>query len=309
VAITYRLAGAALIPAMGLLLWLRRRELGARPLVPLAAWTLTLLLVTRLLPTSDAVERQLLVQLTSLPRIVASNAWNYREAVFESHLYPFRGDRANDVYHAITAALMVLGWMAWKPSPRALVVLFAATYLALVLITPAAVTRYLWPLYPLFVFGLLNGARVVKGRLSPFWPSARLGWVVGGLFALAAALAVARTEGAPREPGLKDRVDAVELFKFLGGQARRETVRVAFCKPRTLSWETGVPAMPLFIAPPDVALAELRAKGITHVVIDDLGVAPPRAAAFRRLVEAWPDRFSLELQAGAFTVYRFHPGR
>jgi hypothetical protein len=304
-ALLFRLAGAPLIPALAWVWIARRRELGWRPLAPLAAWSLTLGAVVILLPTSGAVQRQFSSDLTSLAAALAPNLWEYRWAVFASHLYPFASNRLNDAYHLAGLALMAYGWWRWRPSARLFLVAFAGLYVFMLLITPAVDVRYMWPLYPLFVFGLVHGAHAALGRLRPRWPPPRRALALGGALAVLAVLAVVRSERRPRPPALTERADARELFALLARKAAAEPTRVVFVKPRTLAWHTGVPAMPLFSAPAEDSLAELRAKGITHVILGDVGLASRHQVPFRALIERFPDRFPWECRVGAFDVYRF----
>jgi hypothetical protein len=304
-AVAYRLAGAPLIPALAVAWVLRRRELGVRPLVPLVAWSLTLLGTVWFLPTGEAVQRQFSDDLSSRLAVLAPNLWEYRWAVFSSHLYPFGSNRLNDGYHVLALVLMLYGWWRWRPSVRLFLVPFAALYMAMLLVTPAVDKRYMWPLYPLFVFGLLHGASAALSRARPGWPSARAHLALAGLFAALAGLALVRAEGQPRPATLTERADARELFALLARKAAEQPTRVVFFKPRTLAWHTGVPAMPPFSATPEETFGELKAKGITHVVLGNVGLKSPPQASFQALVQRFPDRFAFELRIGDFELYRF----
>ena len=79
----------------------------------------------------------------------------------------------------------------------------------------------------------------------------------------------------------------------------------SFINPRVLTWHTGVPAMGFFHAAADTTLAEFRAKRITHVVLGDFNLDPWRSASMAAAVAAYPHAFRRLYQAGVFTVYAF----
>lgn len=305
-ALLYRMAAVPLIPAMALLGLVRFREQRWRPLVPLGVWSSTFLVLTTLLPMAGAVQGQVGAHHPfSLARIALSNLAMSRLPVFQSQLYPFPSDRLNDVYHVATAVLLVIGLVAWLRTGAArLLVFFAAFYVPMVVLLPRTDHRYFWPLFPLFVFGTLNGIRVVAPLVVPDSPRrllARAGAVAGIVLAASALVLALR---GPRPVRLAQKDEARELFSHMTALARQEPVRVVFFKPRTFAWETGIPAMPLFRAAPDIALAELRDKRVSHVVLGALGTAPDLEGAMRRLIESRPDLFVREFGNAGFEVYR-----
>ena len=128
-----------------------------------------------------------------------------------------------------------------------------------------------------------------------------------GTSAVATVIGVAATlNHAPmaRQVGLVDLPETRELFSRLTRMSATEPLRVAFANPRLLTWETRVPAMPTFEALPAAAREELRAKRISHLIIDDLGIFARGDRSMRELLAAYPEAFRLEFRNPHFQVYR-----
>lgn len=305
-AIAFRVAGVALIPALGVLALLRFRDARWWPLLPLAAWCATLYFVNHQTATMAA----LLPEVTLAPTRHASTASltlrTYSLAVLGVHLYPFPWDRANDVYHLGTLFLAAVGLLVWlRRSWNTYLALVTASTVAMVVTIPTRDGRYLWPIAPVIVFVTLLGAATVLRRVFRSWPEVRantVAVVTGTLLALSATI----VEWTPVQPtGITTVPEVQELYAHLEATAAREPVRVMVFRPRILTLKTGIPAMPLFTAPAAAVVPELCTQRITHAVLGDLGQYPNATALLREVVARSPAAFTPDWSNTRFSVFRF----
>jgi hypothetical protein len=207
---------------------------------------------------------------------------------------------------------MLVGLVAWlrrRETWRSFVVLFAATYVGLLLTTPGKDGRYLWPLHPVFIFGLLNGVRVVVMRVRRAWAAGRAERAVFAGAGGRVLVALVSHAFAPRPPTLLERPDVQSLFdrlRALRAEPGQPPMRVVFMNPRVVSWETGVHAMAPIPGEPEAIVTELRQRRITHVVVGSLGLQPVATAAMQRAVDERGSLFEAEFANGSFELYRFH---
>jgi hypothetical protein len=237
----------------------------------------------------------------------------YRLGVFQSHLYPFPWKAADAVYHVASVAVMLVGLAEWlRRAATCFVAIFCCVYLAMLLSIVQLDMRYAWPLFPLLAFGLLNGLRVLYG-----WRVARAQRASDGGGASRWALITAcvivvlaiGTHAASRRPAsYLDLEDVRAVFGRLRQTGSPQSLRVVFSNPRVLTWETGIPSMGLFEATPDAAIAELRRKGITHVILGDLGESPSTERAMAAVVATHPELFDPVYTNASFRMYRFAGG-
>ena len=304
-AVLVRPLGIALVPALLLYTLLNYKKHGITPALPVVFWIGGLVIGS--LVVDLQVASVIALDPTRVIRWLEGTNWGwnhimfYRLSAFYGHLYPFPFDRANDAFHVVSISLMCVGLAEWvRRSYRTLLFAFAIGYGAVLFIIPAHDHRYLWPLYPLIVFGLLNGI-----RMAAAWLGRRLQFRARGeAVALAAAAAIALPHAAqvPLQHEHRDKTHAIgmeELYQRIRTMAAHEPMRVMFRKPRSFAWETGVPAMGPFKVSPDSAILELRRKGITHVIIDAGG------DRMTYLPKQKPEDFRLEAQVGGYLVYRF----
>jgi hypothetical protein len=300
-----RTLGVALVPAVLLFTLLHWRQHSFKPAIPVAIWGGGFLLANTLLPiTAGFPDVRAILQgivPTAMDHIVA-----YRYALFDATLYPFPWNRANDVYHVVAILTMLYGLLTWVPQAfRRFSFVFAAVYVTMLIVVPVLAPRYLWPVYPLLVFGLLRGVSLIVGLFKTAPVQAR-GGVALATAVIIALLNVTWAERlSARETPLAARADVQDLFHALTRIAAREPIRVAFVRPQVLSLETRIPSMTTFEAPPQVVADELDRRCITHVVLGDLGLAPAANAAFRELVRVQPEGFELEYRNSTFEVHRF----
>jgi hypothetical protein len=233
----------------------------------------------------------------------------YSGSALEAHLYPFPWDRANDVFHVATFGLAALGLLAWtRTSWRSAAWLFTVSYLLLLLFAFNRSGRYLIPLYPVLILGLLQGAGIVMQAVRRNWSTERVGRTVasgGALTALAGLVVLCARE--PRTGGYLHEVPEAEaLFAYVEAQPPGET-RVAFTEPRVLSWRTGVPATVIFNAPPRDTMDELDRLRITLVVLNRIGLENRRVQSMRGTIAAHPCRFEPAFDNGSFEAFRVLP--
>jgi len=303
-AVATRTFGVALVPVVLVFTLLHWRQHGFRPAIPVAIWGGGFLAANAVLPlTAGFPDVAAIIQgvvPTAIDHIV-----NYRYALFYATLYPFPWDRANDIYHVLALLITFGGLATWLPSSfHRFSVVFAAIYVAMLMVAPVLATRYMWPVYPLLAFGLLRGVAELAARVRLDSAVAR-GRLALTTAAVLGALNVVWAERAAPEPTLLARTDVQDLFQALRRIARDEPIRVAFIRPQVLALETGIPSMTTFAAAPETVAKELDRRCITHVVLGDMGLLPAADAAFRELVRLQPDGFHVEYQNPSFEVHRF----
>jgi hypothetical protein len=307
-AILIRPIGIALIPALLAYTIVNYRLHGWKPAAPVVIWFASLVVLGLIVNLQQI--SVLALNPTRIVKWLQETQWGlehlefYRLTVFYSHLYPLPSDVANRVFHAISVVLMLIGLVAWtRRAWHSMLFLFAISYCVLLLIIPAHQHRYLWPLFPLLVFGLLEGVRTVVE-----WSRNRSGSTKGieaARVALIAAALVACGQ-ALRLPGTGDHREGAEpasvrrVYAKLREMKQNESLRVTFVKPRSLAWETGVPAMGPFTAPVDRSIKELQRKGITHII-----VVTKVKEGLAGLPTARPDLFRLEYRGNQYSIYRF----
>lgn len=307
-AMAYRYLGAALIPAIALFALLNTQGNARRLLVPVGVWAaggVAALAVAGwgFVTTQVSLDpRRLWIALPDVVRV-------YRGSVIEAHLHPFPWNVANDAFHLLTILITAVGLMAWtRTSWRSGAWLFSAAYSLLLIMAFNRAGRYLVPLVPVLVFGLLHGGRVLVARARGAWPAARVDRVVAaaGAFVAASAL-VLLVARQPRAGGwLHEHPAAVELFDWVGAQPRSDT-RVAFSEPRVLSWRTGVRATVLAGVRPEAIVRELDRLDISHVIVNRLGLETQRVERMRATIAEHPCRFEPTFDNGSFEVYRVLP--
>jgi hypothetical protein len=303
-AVLFRAAGISLVPALIAHIGLQRPERRRIGLIPLSVWSLTFAAVSLLLPTMSSYTDQIGWDLPSLLRNVARAVRRYMQAVADGFHYPFPGPVPNDLYHLAAAGVVLLGLWVWtRKNPRNLVLAWGAAYVALLLSYTTHTNRFVWPLLPLILSMAFVGVDAVAHRLAP--ASWRSTGVVTVLLAVAIALpSTSRLATAPPEPDMIERSDVRQLFAHMERRASEHEVRATFFNPRVLTWQTDIPAMGIFDAPPDEVLSELCSKGITHVILGDVRPVEGKDLAFRATVETFRDSFTLELSNGSFEVWR-----
>ncbi len=313
-AFLYRTAALPLIPALAVFWMMNLRTLRLRPLVPLLVWLAVFgigygLLNVGAIPSipegtelgAIAASEQAPALLDRLGRM-ATRAWMYRGAIFESHLYPFPSKPFNAGYHVVSLALMAVGLALWIGGAwRRFVVLFAVMYCGMLLVIPVKASRYLWPLFPIFAFGLVRGVAWVADRLPPAGRGARYTAAAMGLMAL---LALGRQAASPPPGPLISDPALQSLFRTARQRHALVPMRAAFVKPRIFAWETRIPTISLMTAPRDMLLAELHDQEISHIILGDLGLRTWVGDFWRELIQERPDLFLREFESSEFSIYR-----
>ena len=310
-ALTFRAAAVPLVPALAAYAIAHRRATGWRPLAPVAVWLICGLIAALAVPEMLSLARA--IRPSRVVHNIAEAAATYPYAVVELLLYPFPRNAANDVYHAALAGVAVVGAIGWfRRESTSLLMMFAVLYIGMLLVLPFQDGRYLMPLAPLAVFATWSGLATVTRWVAMRFGGVeqrRVDHVVAGIAFVACALTVATQMRQPRPKALLDVPGVASIFSLLRNEHGRSPVRAMFVNPRVLTWETGIPAMGFFRASPDSTLAELRAKGITHVVVGDVNIDPYHFPFIAQAITERPEAFRSVFAEGVFTVYRFDSTR
>lgn len=308
-AISVRIAGVAMLPALVLYALLQRKQEGLRGVMPLVllvgAAGLVAYAASDYIPFLARTFRNLTADRLSMKVFIA----RYRVALSAGALYPFPNGFANDLYHAAVGIPLVIGAINFfRTRWRTLLGCFIIAYLAILVISPVREPRYAWPLFPLITVWTLGGVswlgtRLLPPRLSASVPSFSL--------ALVAVLTLTSTwelvRRAPRE-SLLGNPDTVALFNWMRATADTSNIRVVFTNPRVLTLETDIPAMGIPLSDEERVISELERQRITHVVVQ---VHPTRQAErdIKELVSKHPEQFPPVFSNASHDVRRFiaHP--
>ena len=304
--LSYRVAGVAIVPALGLYGLLRWRRDSGRSLVPVVAWGSAGLLavVAGYLrnPYADGVDAVNTTLGTQLG-IIRSN---YRLMLFEAELYPFGLDRWDDIYHLVASLLVVVGGLLlmWRLR-RSFLLLLVLSYGAMLALAPVADLRYGWPMFPLVGASLALCLQLLLTR--QFRSERRSGRIV---LAVCAAIAVgAVNNGLAAGPpfSITGTRDADEVYAWLSARQREAPMRLMFYNPRVVTLETRVPAMGLTSRNTPGQLVAIDENRISHLMTlpDSLSECLQRQA--NQLPAQFPDRFTLAYSNPTFRVYRVVP--
>lgn len=307
-AMSYRVAGIALIGAVGIFLVVNRGAAARAAWSILGVWSAVL--IGALVVAPALVPRQLLApSISYMQNRAVGNLRMLRLTLFEAQLYPAQSNLLNDAYHIVASLLLVVGMVvlvrrAW----RSFMVVFAAVYALMLLVAPVSDGRYFWPLYPLVSACLLQGAVTAIALVRRSTRHSRaLSTVVAASLTIM-ILAVSQSWRVPPAPGFSDFPDAVALADFLKDRAARgEARRVVFTNPRVLTLRTGVPAMGMVAGKPSSVARELARRGITHVAFGGFSNANCLTSSLRKVKSAYPDAFEPERTFGRFALERFTP--
>lgn len=305
-AISVRLAGIALIPAVGAYGLLHFRTHRFRPLLPLLAWLVIFGLTSTLLPTTDVLMPAVSLDPGSQFENIRFALRTYTWTVLDAQLYPLPGRFANQAYHVVALLLMSVGAVAvarryW----HSFLAMFAVAYAAMLLMVPVNNSRYFYPLIPVVVFLTLRGLVAVVRLARPAWNASRAPGIALGAALCIGAFATAVSWTPPTRSGITTLADVRALFASLRELPRTPPTRVMAIRPRILTLEVGLPAMALFRGTPEEVRRELCDKGITHVIEGDLGAFPAESSALRATIVAYPQDFGESYRNPSFVVWRF----
>lgn len=251
--------------------------------------------------------------------LLAGRAVYFRTGLSTALTRPFGMAPLNTLYHVIAASIAGVGAVVWlRREWRSLTAIFAAGYVLMLSVAPVIDRRYVWPLFPLIGYWLVEGIAIVVsasrravarkdplGRRGAPWTQYR-SWAAACLTVVMLVSLASAARNRPRR-ALEDHSDAQRLFTHLKSLAPVDSLRVLFFSPRALTWNTRIPAMGSFNASPSEVIAELQRKRISHVVVGDLGFQRARDLALRAAIAAYPAQFSLLYSNASFSVYRFSP--
>jgi hypothetical protein len=303
-AMLYRVVGITAVPALGLYAIAHWRRGGRLAAVPVFVWCAVAVVALAVLPITTQYTRTVLTDPASLPARIMINLGPPRTALLASLLYPFTADLLNDIYHAIAVVLMGLGAVVYlRRNASCFLTFFLVCYAGFLLVAPAAVARYWWPLFPVAAAWLLVGIRQLAVRLHRESRLATLAPFVFSVLLVIGAVAVSAAQPAPAT--LSTHADAQALFTALRNNAEMANARVYFVSPRVLTLETGVTAMPFLGVAEEKLLSELRANGITHVISGDFGAGRKAERTLAATIARHPALFAPLYQNGSFRLYRF----
>ena len=313
-ALGFRTAALPLVPALALYALMKRREIGWGPMIPVAVWCACGLAAAVAVPDALTFARVIAGNPDRVLANIEQALRVYPFAAIELFLYPFPGDRANDIYHVVCAAFAAIGAVRWiRAEYRSFPAVFIVCYGGLLAVFRWQDSRYLMPLAPLVVYvmwlGVVTTTRWIASRSNRSLESqkvARATVVAAGAIASIALVVLSRQ---PSPVPLLEAPGVRSIFSLLRNEHARSPVRAVFVNPRVLTWETGVPAMGFFRASPDSTLAEFRAKRITHVVVGDVDIDPYHAPSVAQAVTERPRAFRSVFAEGPFTVFRFDSTR
>jgi hypothetical protein len=319
-AIAYRTVGIALIPGLLLYALFQRRRLGPLPFAPAALWlgvgVVALVLGLATVPFVDRVFRSL----GNLAEHLDTFQRQYRLALFDSLLYPFASNRANDLYHAIAAiptfvGLVIVVRRAW----RSFMVTFALGYGLLLLVAPVAEPRYAWPLFPILAAAFAHGTTTIVQRMARGLRPVTVRWIAATSLVAVMLVTLARDVRRPAPAAFVRHPDAIALMAWLAAERGRAPAdappRVAYFNPRVLTLESGVAAMGIVPRTLPGMFAAMNRERATHFVwqgapIGDSTNSVPVPCVQRmanRLPDLHPGSFTLAYSNPTFRVYRFSP--
>ena len=161
------------------------------------------------------------------------------------------------------------------------------------------------PLIPVVILLTARGLLVCLRRALPSLTERRCLGVVAFAAAVVALSATASQWTPVRPSGLASNVDARALFSAIRPLAATSGTAVLSFKPHVLTLETGVAAMSIFGAPPERTVREFCEKGISHVVVGDMGLFPLETALLRATIASLPATFREEYRNASFSLWRF----
>ena len=302
-AMAYRVVGLAAVPALLLYAVIRWRKGAKWAMAPVLVWGAIAITALSVLPITSQYQHTVFSDPASLPARVEQNIRPPRAAALEAMLYPLPIEWLNDVYHAVALLLVGIGAVAFLRRNRVnYVVYFMVCYTGMLLIAPAAVARYWWPLFPVLTAWLLTGVE----QLTRLARAPGIAVQAPFAFALLLALGAVPVSAARATPAtLPGNADVQALFETLRNLPDAQRLRVYFVNPRVMTLETGIAAMP-FIGVTEVELlSQLRAQAITHVVSGTLGTGREAQRTLVTTIGQNPALFIPIYRNDTFALYRF----
>lgn len=314
-----RLAGVAIVPALGVYWLLHRRVLGIRPLVPVLAWGVAGLAGVAAGAMSNSYANPVGAQGFDAAARLAALVRNYRYALLDAALYPLPGDRANEWYHLAAVPVILVGaFSVLRRFGAGFVTCATVAYAALLLTVRVGEARYLWPIIPLLGASLAQGVAVIVGAIGGGHAGGRADGqsarnvgrlpqaaiIVPGLVVIGAL--VRQLSLAPPF-AVSGTADARALYAWLAAEQPRDSVRAMFHNPRVLTLESGVPAMGVLPRTAPGLVIAVQERRISHLVWQ----RPDASGCLQRIVNTlpalFPHHFVLAFENATFRVYRRPP--
>ena len=325
-ALAYRLAAAPLLPAAGAFAILKRKQMGWAMLLPAVVWLGILLLIFQYFgpgeaPSADVAgsgsggtARNLFPSLEGWIGAVDRRLSVYQNALSEAYLYPLPWKTANQAYQLGAFGVTLVGLWPWiRQRARTFAVLFAATTILMLALSPVWQARYLWVLTPFLCYGLLRGivaivawaeATVLKRRARPRPALA----VKFSLAVVSLAVVSAMIQPRPSHPPELETWRGVSAA--LAELESATPTRVASNRPRKVAWFTGISAMPVVWRDLDLFLREAEEKRVTLVVFTTAVDDPYQVDGWENWLLAYPDLFVQLAEVGPVRVFeltRYRP--
>lgn len=304
VAISIRLAGVALIPAItayGVLHWRTQRW---RPLLPLVAWVAVFEFTRAVIPTTTALLPSVGLSSSSMLDVIGSFVRAYGYGIREIFLYPTGHATADKAYHLVALGLAGVGILsASRAYWRTFLGLFAFSYVAMLLLIPVSTSRYLYPLAPIIVFLALRGTIEVLRGVRPL--AERATAITAAMAGVVMLLATAATWTRPSPRGFATIPSVQALLHEIERLPPSSEPRVMTFRARIVALETGIPAMALVKGEPAVILRELCRQRISYVVTGAAGTGSDELPFVERMVEAYSTAFEPTYRNADFTLWRF----
>lgn len=305
-ALSVRVAGVALAPAIMLHAALRWRREGLKVVLPIAALGAVAAVVGLFIMDSIPFGDRILGSFSRAPQLVTFFVRSYTQAIATSVLYPLGSNTANDAWHVFAAVPLLVGaFLFVRRHAISAMGCFLFAYVAVLVLSPVREPRYAWPLYPLMAAWLVIGLtwlseRLFPATLKPAAPRFVLGFV--GLVSVGAAVQLMRI---PARPSLLGDPNTISLFDFLKATNDSSEIRVVFTNPRVLTLETGIPAMGIPNGADTAVIAELSRKRITHVVAPRTNFTRTAERNLVKIVGDHPAQFPTVFENASHDVYRF----
>jgi len=307
-AMAYRVLGGAIVPTVALFALLNRRRLGFRPAVPAVLWILGAVVALTVIGGWGRILREVGWIYPGFPGYVVRHLrTSFLVPAAESHLHPFSGSLANDVFHVASLSIAGVALIAWaRRNWRSAAFLFTICYVGALLSTWAQSGRYLIPLQPLLLFGLVAGIQelITRARSGLSVPTAsRATLAVTGVIVLLGTINLLR-EPRPRDHWSD--ASTVELVRYLQEAGASEPdMRVMAPRPRVLGWKTGIPTTgTIDYFRTEDTMTELERLAITHVVVGDPNLGRDARGVMTKVRLWFPCRFETVFRNETYTVHR-----
>jgi hypothetical protein len=301
-AFSFRMAALPLLPVAGLYVLLREKQERLGFLAVGAVWCAVAAAIFIGLSSGSALGNEAVRSVGQVLRDVAQNGRTMVEGMQLGVPIPLGADAARLPIQALVLGVGGVGALALAfKRPTSFGALAALFSVLMVLAIPARSARYVWPLFPWIAAGFVHGLVVLAGARRPA-RGERMAWALAAVL-LGGSLTLQWL--SPPPVSVRNDPDFRDVIATLQREASQDSAtRAVFFSPRVLTWETRIPAAPLFAAAPDSMFAFLAERRITHVVSGDAGTEVLYPQGIPNLVKGFPERFERVHANSSFEVFR-----